>query len=228
MIDFANFYQLIAKNRLSHWLHTLPAQLHAWQHDNLHGDLPRWNRALNKLPTTAPGHIELQRGVEIGNSQSLSEGERKKVESLLRQFMPWRKGPFRVHGIHIDTEWRSDWKWDRVLPHISPLAGRYVLDVGCGSGYHLWRMVGEGAKLAVGIDPSPLFLCQFEAIRHFTGGDQRAHLLPLGIQELPDLRAFDTVFSMGVLYHRKSPIEHIEQLRNQLKDDGELVLETLV
>ena len=34
MIDFANFYQLIAKNRLSHWLHTLPAQLHAWQHDN--------------------------------------------------------------------------------------------------------------------------------------------------------------------------------------------------
>ena len=58
--------------------------------------------------------------------------------------------------------------------------------------------------------------------------DQRAHLLPLGIQELPDLRAFDTVFSMGVLYHRKSPIEHIEQLRNQLKDDGELVLETLV
>ncbi len=31
-----------------------------------------------------------------------------------------------------------------------------------------------------------------------------------------------------MLYHRKSPIEHIEQLRNQLKDDGELVLETLV
>lgn len=142
--------------------------------------------------------------------------------------MPWRKGPFTVHGIHIDTEWRSDWKWDRVLPHISPLEGRYVLDVGCGSGYHLWRMVGEGAKLAVGIDPSPLFLCQFEAIRHFAGNDQRAHLLPLGIQELPELRAFDTVFSMGVLYHRKSPIEHIEQLCNQLKDDGELVLETLV
>ena len=57
---------------------------------------------------------------------SLNEGERKKTESLLRQFMPWRKGPFHVHGIHIDTEWRSDWKWDRVLPHISPLAGRYV------------------------------------------------------------------------------------------------------
>ncbi|HGE5060035.1 TPA: tRNA 5-methoxyuridine(34)/uridine 5-oxyacetic acid(34) synthase CmoB, partial [Klebsiella pneumoniae] len=163
MIDFAHFYQLIAKNRLSHWLHTLPAQLHAWQHDNLHGDLPRWNRALAKLPVVAPGRIELKERVAIGGPDSLGEGERKKTESLLRQLMPWRKGPFHVHGIHIDTEWRSDWKWDRVLPHISPLQGRYVLDVGCGSGYHLWRMVGEGAKLAVGIDPSPLFLCQFEA-----------------------------------------------------------------
>ncbi|ALP43553.1 tRNA 5-methoxyuridine(34)/uridine 5-oxyacetic acid(34) synthase CmoB [Aeromonas schubertii] len=228
MIDFANFYQLIAKTRLSHWLHTLPAQLHAWRHDNQHGDLPRWERALAKLPRVPATSMDLAHAVSVGDVQSLADGERKKVESLLRQLMPWRKGPFTVHGIHIDTEWRSDWKWERVLPHLSPLAGRHVLDVGCGSGYHLWRMVGEGAKLAVGIDPSPLFLCQFEAIRHFLGGDQRAHLLPLGIQELPPLRAFDTVFSMGVLYHRKSPIEHIEQLRSQLVDGGELVLETLV
>ena len=26
MIDFGNFYSLIAKNHLSHWLETLPAQ----------------------------------------------------------------------------------------------------------------------------------------------------------------------------------------------------------
>ncbi len=64
MIDFANFYQLIAKTRLSHWLHSLPAQLHAWQHDNLHGDLPRWSRALNKLPVVAPGQVELKHRVE--------------------------------------------------------------------------------------------------------------------------------------------------------------------
>ena len=88
-------------------------------------------------------------------------------------------------------------KWDRVLPHISPLAGRTILDVGCGSGYHLWRMIGAGAHFAVGIDPMQLFLCQFEAVRKLLGGDQRAHLLPLGIEQLPDLAAFDTVFSMG-------------------------------
>ncbi|MGL5948509.1 MAG: tRNA 5-methoxyuridine(34)/uridine 5-oxyacetic acid(34) synthase CmoB [Aeromonas sp.] len=228
MLDFANFYQRIAKTRLSHWLHTLPAQLHAWQHANAHGDFPRWQRALNKLPTLPTSEIDFVHGVRVTSPALLPIGEQKKVENLLRQFMPWRKGPFSLHGIEIDTEWRSDWKWDRVLPHISPLNDRYILDVGCGSGYHLWRMVGAGAKLAVGIDPSALFLCQFEAVRHFANSDQRAHLLPLGIEELPNLRAFDTVFSMGVLYHRKSPIEHIEQLRNQLVDEGELVLETLV
>ncbi|NRA61426.1 MAG: tRNA 5-methoxyuridine(34)/uridine 5-oxyacetic acid(34) synthase CmoB, partial [Psychrobium sp.] len=81
---------------------------------------------------------------------------------------------------------------------------------------------------AVGIDPSTLFLFQFEIIRHLANNDQRAHLLPLGIEQLPKLNVFDTVFSMGVLYHRKSPIEHIQQLKDQLRPGGELVLETLV
>ncbi len=31
MFDFSDFYQLIAKNRLSHWLEVLPAQLAEWQ-----------------------------------------------------------------------------------------------------------------------------------------------------------------------------------------------------
>ncbi len=108
------------------------------------------------------------------------------------------------------------------------MAGRTVLDVGCGSGYHMWRMLGAGARLVVGIDPMQLFLCQFEAVRKLLGNDQRAHLLPLGIEQLPELKAFDTVFSMGVLYHRRSPLDHLFQLKNQLVSGGELVLETLV
>ncbi len=103
-----------------------------------------------------------------------------------------------------------------------------MLDVGCGSGYHMWRMYGEGAKMVVGVDPSSLFLCQFEAVKRLAGGTPPVHLLPLGIEELPPLDAFDTVFSMGVLYHRRSPIDHLLQLRDQLRTGGELVLETLV
>jgi tRNA (mo5U34)-methyltransferase len=57
----------------------------------------------------------------------------------------------------------------------------------------------------------------------------RAWVLPLGIEDVPESPgAFDTVFSMGVLYHRKSPIEHIEHLKSFLNPGGELVLETLI
>jgi tRNA (mo5U34)-methyltransferase len=228
MFNFANFYQLIANDTLLQpWLNVLPQQLTDWQAVG-HGNFERWMRAIKKLPDNQPSHIDLRSQVSVWDDQPLNEGESKKLESILKTLHPWRKGPYHLHGIHIDTEWRSDWKWDRVLPHISPLKNRSVLDVGCGNGYHMWRMLGEGARLCVGIDPSHLFLVQFEAIRKLLGNDQRVHLLPLGIEQLPELEAFDTVFSMGVLYHRRSPLDHLLQLKNQLVSGGELILETLV
>ena len=228
MLNFANVYQLLAQDtRLQPWLNVLPQQLTDWQQQP-HGDLDRWLRALNKISSSQPDHIDLKESVTVSNSEPLSDGEKKKLENLLKTFHPWRKGPYHLHGIHIDTEWRSDWKWDRLLPHISPLKNRSVLDVGCGNGYHMWRMLGEGAYQVIGIDPSELFLVQFEAVRKLMGDNQKVHLLPLGIEQLPELKAFDTVFSMGVLYHRRSPIDPLIQLKNQLVSGGELVLETLV
>ncbi|MEH6533829.1 MAG: tRNA 5-methoxyuridine(34)/uridine 5-oxyacetic acid(34) synthase CmoB [Photobacterium frigidiphilum] len=228
MFSFSEFYKLIAQHEtLRPWLNTLPKQLSDWEEAE-HGDMGRWIRALKKFPTDKPDIIDIKNEVSVRYEDGIANGEQKRLESLLRLLHPWRKGPYNMHGIHIDTEWRSDWKWDRVLPHISPLQGRSVLDVGCGNGYHMWRMLGEGAELAVGIDPSNLFLIQFEAIRRLMGNDNRAFLLPLGIEQLPELKAFDTVFSMGVLYHRRSPLDHIIQLKNQLRKDGEVILETLV
>ncbi|MCA1176481.1 MULTISPECIES: tRNA 5-methoxyuridine(34)/uridine 5-oxyacetic acid(34) synthase CmoB [unclassified Pantoea] len=227
MIDFGRFYQQIATGPLASWLEVLPAQVAAWQRENLHGKFRDWEKAVDYLPLLNPQTLDLVNGV-TATADDLTDRQRLGIENLLRNLMPWRKGPYSLYGTEIDTEWRSDWKWDRVLPHISPLTHRTVLDVGCGSGYHMWRMIGAGAKLVVGIDPMQLFLCQFEAVRKLLGDDRRAHLLPLGIEQLPALQAFDTVFSMGVLYHRRSPLDHLLQLKNQLVSDGELVLETLV
>ncbi len=224
---FNDFYALIAKTKLAPWLNVLPAQLSHWHKEALHGDFKQWQKVLAHLPKTQPAHIDLQSAVTIGNADELTEGARQRLEVLLKQLMPWRKGPFDIHGLKIDTEWRSDWKWDRVLPHLAPLAHRTVLDVGCGSGYHLWRMRGAGAELVVGIDPSQLFFCQFQAIKHFHP-DPAVHLLPIGIDDMPELKTFDTVFSMGVLYHRRSPLDFLQQLKNQLRPGGQLVLETLV
>jgi tRNA (mo5U34)-methyltransferase len=56
-------------------------------------------------------------------------------------------------------------------------------------------------------------------------------LLPLGIENMPKMAVMegvDSVFSMGVLYHRKSPIDHLLELKALLRPGGELVLETLV
>jgi len=227
MLDFTPFYAQLATNKLNNWLQTLPAQLAAWSKDALHGDFKLWQKVITNLPPTTPTVIELKNAVQFGHADDINSGEAQQIRYLLQQLKPWRKGPFNIHGIEIDTEWRSDWKWQRVLPHISDLSQRYVLDVGCGSGYHLWRMRGAGAKCVVGIDPSQLFYAQFQAIKHFNP-DPAVNLIPIGIDEMPILKQFDTVFSMGVLYHRRSPIDFLQQLKNQLRPGGELILETLV
>ena len=227
MIDFRPFYQQIATTNLSDWLETLPLQLKEWE-TQTHGDYVKWSKIVDFLPDLHADEIDLKSAVKSDRTSHLSEGEKQRIIHHLKQLMPWRKGPYHLFGIHVDCEWRSDFKWDRVLPHLAPLQGRTILDVGCGSGYHMWRMVGEGAKMVVGIDPTELFLCQFEAVRKLLNNDRRANLIPLGIEQMQPLAAFDTVFSMGVLYHRKSPLDHLSQLKNQLVKGGELVLETLV
>ncbi|QPL48391.1 tRNA 5-methoxyuridine(34)/uridine 5-oxyacetic acid(34) synthase CmoB [Alteromonas sp. B31-7] len=224
---FNDCYKSLFDTPLSHWLQTLPAQLDHWQRNSKHGEFDKWCRLLAKLPSTTPSNIELDEKVAVGSLADVDVYTQKKISRLLQQFMPWRKGPFYVHDIHIDTEWRSDWKWDRVYPHITPLKNRTVLDVGCGSGYHMWRMLGQGASRVIGIDPTQLFFIQFQAIKHFIPRND-IHFLPLGIEEMQPLNAFDTVFSMGVLYHRKDPIQFLNQLKHQLRKGGELVLETLV
>lgn len=194
-----------------------------------HGDLARWEAVLEHLPAIRPSHIELDADMPIiGIPSDCSTHDQTIIEALLRKLHPWRKGPYLVHGIPIDTEWRSDLKWRRLAGHIEPLQGKTVLDVGCGNGYHCWRMAGAGAKRVIGIDPTLLNVVQFQAIKHFAG-DWPIHVLPLGIEEMPaKMAAFDTVFSMGVLYHRRSPLDHLLELRNLLRPGGELVLETLV
>lgn len=214
---------------LQAWLSALPEHLAKILDVSRHGDLVRWHVVLERLPQVRPAVADLTAdAVSIGAPGDCDGATRQAIETLLRQLCPWRKGPYLIHGVHIDSEWRSDLKWRRLCRHIRPLSGRTVLDVGCGNGYHCWRMAGAGASLVIGIDPTLLSVMQFQAIKHFAG-DWPVHVLPLGIEDMPaDLKAFDTVFSMGVLYHRRSPIDHLLELRGLIRPGGELVLETLV
>ena len=218
----------LADPLLQAWAQALPAQIEAGFNPKRYGDLQRWRAALESLPDLPAGQVHLDQSAVGVSGSPLSRQQAAALEDALRGLHPWRKGPFRLFDIEIDTEWRSDWKWDRVQPHLDTLTGKRVLDIGCGSGYHAWRMLGAGASEVIGIEPTPLFVLQFWALQRYI----QAHgisVLPLGIEHIPpQLRAFDTVFSMGLLYHRRSPFDHLVQLRDCLTDTGELVLETLV
>lgn len=191
-------------------------------------EMAEWQQTLQSLPQIRPACVELKERVEIGRAHELGGLSREQFTAQLKAFHPWRKGPFRLFGVDIDTEWRSDWKWDRLLPHIQPLTGRKVLDVGCGNGYHGWRMRGYGAEFVLGVEPLLLYVMQFRVLQRYLD-DPQHHLLPLRMEDLPaDMGCFDSVFSMGVLYHRRSPLDHLLELKGCLRPDGELVLETLV
>jgi tRNA (mo5U34)-methyltransferase len=220
-------YSDLVGTNLENWIATLIPQIENWETHANHGDTKKWQKQLQQLPAIAPDNIDLKTQVSFTQDGSLGNGQLAHIESVLKQFMPWRKGPFHLFGIDIDAEWQSDWKWDRVLPHIAPLANKKVLDVGCGSGYHLFRMLGEDAKLVIGIDPTALFFYQFQIFKKYLP-EHSIHYVPLGIEDMPELNGFDTVFSMGVLYHRRDPIEFLYQLKNQLASGGQLVLETIV
>lgn len=229
MLDgYQSLYTQLSEGPLTGWLDSLPQMVQAALRPEQHGRLPEWLALLDNLPSIVPSHVDLRDSVTIGSGSDISPAVRRQLEEQLRQLHPWRKGPYDLFGLYLDTEWRSDWKWERLKGGIRPLDGRVVLDVGCGNGYHAWRMAGAGASLVIGLDPYLLYVMQYWAVRRYLP-DISVFVLPLGIEALPpSLAAFDTVFSMGVLYHRRSPFDHLLTLRDALRPGGELVLETLV
>ncbi|MBT7307752.1 MAG: tRNA 5-methoxyuridine(34)/uridine 5-oxyacetic acid(34) synthase CmoB [Gammaproteobacteria bacterium] len=215
---------------LEGWSEQLAIELPPLFDPGHNGNLPRWLSVLEQLPPLQADRVVLdQAKIQLGSAAACSEDERSQLEQRIRELMPWRKGPFELFGLSIDTEWRSDWKWARIQSQIQPLAGRIILDVGCGNGYYALRMAGAGADTIIGVDPNLLFMSQFQLISRYIEEPLGVHLVPVGLESIPDqLQRFDTVFSMGVLYHRRSPIDHLYQLCGTLRSGGELVLETLV
>jgi tRNA (mo5U34)-methyltransferase len=228
-ITFDDILEILPKTPIARLANGLPEKIANGLSEQRWANLKKWVPVVESLPDLGEVDFDLTaHDLAIGRNLDISDKQREALRDQLKAFMPWRKGPFSLMGIDIDTEWRSDWKWDRVAPHISPLKNRYVLDVGCGSGYHCWRMAGEGARMVIGVEPSPLSNMQYWSVRHFIGANN-VYMLPLTLEDVPsNVVGFDTVFSMGVLYHRRSPIDHLYQLKACMKQGGELVLETLV
>ncbi len=207
-----------------------PRQLSQWPLDLLehrysqarHGDFDTWLDALENLPVLKPN-------APAGYGRVVrfpGEVDQQALRTTLMRLHPWRKGPFQIGQVTIDTEWRSDLKWQHIVPHLD-LRGTRVLDIGCGNGYFGWRMLEAGATEVVGIDPTLVFCMQHQAIQHYAQ-DQRNWVLPLQVEELPNQEQFGAVFSMGVIYHRRDPQAHVDQLFRLTQPGGLVVLESIV
>ncbi len=190
------------------------------------GDLSRWLQAYDDLPGVKQAAVikgQPAITIELAADASVEQATAASLQAL----HPWRKGPFQVGETYVDAEWRSDYKWQRLNKALPDLSNRTILDVGCGNGYYMLRMAEHQPRLVMGVEPGLLQNVQFWAIEKFA--QSGAAVLPLKVQDLPPaMRCFDVVFSMGILYHRKSPIAHLEQLKGLLGTNGTLILETLV
>lgn len=164
--------------------------------------------------------------VSIKSSTPIDEAFAAKIERLAKMMMPWRKGPFQIFDLFIDTEWQSFLKYNLLEPHFD-LKGKRVADIGCNNGYYMFRMLAQEPSRIVGFDPSALYKCQFDFINHFVKSDIRFELL--GVEHLPFYEEkFDTVFCLGVLYHRPDPVGTLKALAKGIQKGGELFLDTFM
>jgi tRNA (mo5U34)-methyltransferase len=225
--DRQGLYDELTSLGRGEWARALQKKTEESLSSERHGKLAEWIQALESLPSIDNASLNAAKNA-VAIEGYLPESSKTAMEASLRALHPWRKGPFDFFGLAIDTEWRSCLKWDRLAPHLE-LRNRMVLDVGCGNGYYGWRMLQSGARLVLGLDPFLLFLMQFEAVRKYAGANCPHYVLPLTDADLPErLNLFDVTLSMGVLYHRTSPIDHLRSLWESLAPGGQLVLETIV
>jgi len=188
-------------------------------------DIAPMREAVATLPIIENLNITFGNSVTI-DALHVNDSDKEMIKACALALRPWRKGPFELFGLFIDTEWQSFIKYNLLAPHFN-LEGKIVGDIGCNNGYYLFRMLSQKPKKLVGFDPSALCKTQFDFINHFIKSDIVYEML--GVEHLPRYEhKFDTLFCLGVLYHRSDPIQTLKALYQGLNPDGELILDTFM
>jgi len=222
-------------DRLVDYWATLPSNL-AEQVD--HGDLPQWLEAIKAIAVNEPSDFFIQEGVPTFSTGSIEGIDSEALRQNLLKLHPWRKGPLQIGDSYIDAEWDAREKWNIVEKALDSIFSEElpesldILDIGCSNGFYLWQLFEKYKKTSpriLGVEPYAPNIMQFSLCHQLAGSPSSVKMLPRTFEEMPQsLRAFDLIFSMGVLYHRKHPIEHLMQIRHQLKKGGTMMLETLI
>ena len=197
--------------------------------DHTRGNFLKFKKVLESIPDFSCSFIDLEsRVVTIGDKSDLTPEEYFLLKDKLKQLCPWRKGPFNLFGIEIDSEWQSWIKWERLENHIGNLKGRRILDIGSSNGYYMFKMAAGNPLMVLGVEPQSSFYFQYLTLQKFLK-QNNVFCLPIPHDQLPKMnKYFDTVFCMGVLYHRKSPVQMLKDICDSMRSGGELILENLI
>jgi len=197
--------------------------------DNAKGNYLKFQTILDTMPAIAPSIVDLEsRAVTIGDPADLGLEDYRLIKDALGQLCPWRKGPFNLFGILIDSEWQSWMNWERLIHHITVLKGLCILDIGSSNGYYMFRMAACNPLMVLGLEPQSNFYFQYLAMQKYLN-QKNVFCLPVSHDQLPKMdKYFDTVFCMGVLYHQKSPVQMLKDIYDSMRSGGELVIENLI
>lgn len=180
---------------------------------------------LAKISSFTPPKSQLIIGDIIKASFSASKEKASQISALAKELMPWRKGPFMLGELFIDSEWQSFMKFNLLAPHLD-LKGKIVADVGCNNGYYMYKMLEFAPAKIVGFDPGVRPFLQFCFLERFFQSGIGFELA--GVEQLGQYpHKFDSIFCLGVLYHRSDPIATLKQLKAALNPNGEVILDTL-
>ncbi|MCA8836874.1 MAG: tRNA 5-methoxyuridine(34)/uridine 5-oxyacetic acid(34) synthase CmoB [Proteobacteria bacterium] len=187
------------------------------------GDFPTWRRLLAMLPPLPGSRLDLSDGVHLTSDRPFAQA----VEAVYQGLHPWRKGPYRLGGLDIDSEWRSDMKWARLADSLPTLGGQRVIDVGGGNGYFSFRLCAFEPSAVVCLEPTGLCWAQHMGVRMRAPSLPLA-FVPLSLEQFDAPVRFDVVLSLGVIYHNRQPLDHLQRLRRLSRPGGRLFLESLV
>lgn len=170
--------------------------------------------------------LSFKEAVEI----DLPNASKKTLEligTVAKSLIPWRKGPFKINELVIDSEWNSSIKYNLLEPHLN-LKDKVVADIGANNGYYMLQMLSKQPAKVIGFDPMPLCKLQFEFLASLIGEVPLVFEM-LGVEDLPFYEVkFDVALCLGVLYHRKSPLDCIKLVYNSLKKGGEAIFDSII
>ncbi|MDL0114051.1 tRNA 5-methoxyuridine(34)/uridine 5-oxyacetic acid(34) synthase CmoB [Campylobacter felis] len=166
--------------------------------------------------------FKLTQSVEITTDKS----QTNLIKELAIALKPWRKGPFKIDDLFIDTEWQSFIKFDILKPFMRNIEDKIVADVGCNNGYYMFKMLEFSPKQIIGFDPSVKYHLQFKLINTLIKTNIKYELL--GVEDLPNYALkFDVIFCLGVIYHRSDPVKMLKDLKKSLNPNGIVFLDTM-